>query len=67
MSFNSDQLTEKIKTMESNEAVEILISILTSSKNIESKLKAAELLVNYEDDKKERLQDIKNIFLNDQH
>ena len=67
MSFNSDQLADKIKSMEENEALEMLLSILSTSKNNESKLKAAELLTSYSDDENKRFQNIKTVFLNDQH
>ncbi|MFX1591048.1 MAG: HEAT repeat domain-containing protein, partial [Promethearchaeota archaeon] len=66
MSFNSDQLDEKIKSMEENEALEMLLSVLSTS-NIESKLKAADLLTSYTDNENKRFQDIKNVFLNDHH
>ena len=36
-------------------------------KIMEEKLKAVDILISYNDDKKERFQDIKQIFLNDQH
>ncbi|MFX1549754.1 MAG: HEAT repeat domain-containing protein [Promethearchaeota archaeon] len=67
MSFNSDQLSEKIKTMEKDQARNMLISIVSSSQNVENKLKAAELLVSYEDTENKHIQDIKNVFLNDRH
>ncbi|MFW9819430.1 MAG: HEAT repeat domain-containing protein, partial [Candidatus Thorarchaeota archaeon] len=67
MSFNSDQLDKKIKTMEEKEAVEMLFSLLTSSKTVESKIKATELLNRYSDNEKNRFQELKTIFLNDQH
>ena len=53
--------------MEPEEAVKLLLSIITSSKNLRNKLTSVEILANYEDNKNLRLQDIKNTFLNDRH
>jgi HEAT repeat protein len=53
--------------MSEKEAVETLVSILSTSKNMEEKLKAIEFLVAYDDVEKKCFQDIKRVFLNDQH
>ena len=67
LSFNSEQLAEKIKKMDQNEAVEMLMTILSTSKNVESKIRAAELLIQFNDKEKTHFQDIKKTFLNDRH
>jgi len=67
LSHNDKQVYEKIKAMEPEEAVKLLLSIITSSKNLRNKLTSVEILANYEDNKNLRLQDIKNTFLNDRH
>ena len=67
MSFDNDQLVEKIKSMDKDEAVEILLSILSTSKNMESKIKAVELLIQFDDSNNTHFQTIKDTFLNDRH
>lgn len=67
MSHNEKQLVEKIDTMDQEEAVKLLLSILTSSNNLEKKIKSVVSLAKFEDSKNSRLQDIKNTFLNDRH
>ncbi|MCK4285625.1 MAG: HEAT repeat domain-containing protein, partial [Candidatus Lokiarchaeota archaeon] len=67
MSHNDNQLFEKIDAMDQEEAVKLLLSILTSSKNLENKVKSVEILAKFEDNKNSRLQDIKTTFLNDRH
>lgn len=67
MSFDINSLTKKIKTMDEKEAIENLLSILSTSKNTETKVKAADLLSSYSDNENNRFQDIKRIFLNDHH
>ena len=53
--------------MDQKEAVEMLISILSTSDNMESKIKAAELLIQFDERKNKYFQYIKNTFLNDRH
>ena len=67
LSFNSEQLGEKIKTMDQNEAVEMLLTMISTSKSVESKIKAAVFLIQFDDIENTRFQDIKNVFLNDRH
>ena len=67
MSNNDKQLLEKIDDMDQEEAVKLLLSILTTSKNLEYKVKSVEMLTKFEDNKDSRLQDIKDTFSNDGH
>ena len=53
--------------MDQEEAVKLLLSILTSSQNLNNKVKSVEILAKFEDNKNSRLQDIKTTFLNDRH
>jgi HEAT repeat protein len=53
--------------MDSEEAIESLLSILTTSKNLENKVKAAEKMLNFNDKDKVRFQSLTNVFLNDRH
>jgi HEAT repeat protein len=62
-----EQLFEKIDTLDQEEAVKLLLSILTSSQDLENKVKAVEILTRFDDDKNLRLKNIKNSFLNDRH
>ncbi|KKN51375.1 hypothetical protein LCGC14_0623170 [marine sediment metagenome] len=64
---NSLQLLKKIETMEIDEAIEALLSILKSSEEWEIKEKAVELLIRFDDPEKKRFQLLKNVFLNDRH
>ena len=67
MSSNSDQLAEKIKTMDKDEAVEIILSILSTSKNVELKIKAADFLTQYDEIGNDNFQNIKIVFIKDHH
>ena len=67
MSPNDNQLFEKIDAMDQEEAVKLLLSILTSSQNLDNKVKSVEMLAKFEDSKNSRFQDIKTSFLNDRH
>ncbi len=67
MSHNDKQLFEKIETMDQEEAVNFLLSILSSSENLEDKVKSVKILAKFEDNENSRLQDLKNLFLNDRH
>jgi HEAT repeat protein len=67
LSHNNKQLFEKIEDMDQEEAIKLLLSILTNSKKLENKVLAVKKLTKFEDNKNSRFKDIKNIFLNDRH
>jgi HEAT repeat protein len=53
--------------MDLDEAADFLLSILSNSKNVEIKTKAAEFLIQYDEIEKKHFKDIKDIFIKDQH
>jgi HEAT repeat protein len=67
LSNNNKKLFEEIEAMDQKEAVNSLLSVLTSSKDLEDKLKSVDILAKFEDNENSRLKDIKITFLNDKH
>jgi len=64
---NNKSSFDEIKAMDQEEAIKSLNSILTTSEKWEDKVKAAEILYQYEDCGSLQFQDVKTIFLNDRH
>lgn len=67
MSHNNNQLFEKINKLDQVEAIESLLIILKESDNLESKVRATEYLIQFDDDDNSRFQDVKNVFMSDMH
>ncbi len=67
MNDHSTPQFDEISAMDQEEAITSLNSILINSGKWEDKVKAAELLIQYQDCGSLQLQDVKTVFLNDRH